>query len=70
MAVSTITYIYIANPKSFNTSSIFLSGGLVLIHGEVVHKSARNTSQRSRNIYTFHLFDSKDTVYSKENWSV
>ncbi|VDI05437.1 Hypothetical predicted protein [Mytilus galloprovincialis] len=43
-------------------------GGLVLIHGEVVHKSEKNTSDQSRNIYTFHVFDQKNTKYSEENW--
>lgn len=43
-------------------------GGAVVIHGEVVHKSECNTSSRSRNIYTFHMFDKNETVYSKENW--
>ena len=42
----------------------------MLIHGEVVHKSEKNTSQNSRHIYTFHCFDQKDTEYSRENWSV
>ncbi|CAG2234340.1 Phytanoyl-CoA dioxygenase 1,Phytanoyl-CoA dioxygenase 2,Phytanoyl-CoA dioxygenase domain-containing protein 1 homolog,Phytanoyl-CoA dioxygenase,Phytanoyl-CoA dioxygenase domain-containing protein 1 [Mytilus edulis] len=43
-------------------------GGLVLIHGEVVHKSEKNTSDQSRNIYTFHVYDQKNTKYSEENW--
>ena len=47
---------------------ILFSGDLVLIHGEIVHKSERNTSSKSRNIYTFHVFDQHNVVYSKENW--
>ena len=47
---------------------VFLTGDLVLIHGEIVHKSEKNTSSNSRNIYTFHLFDQQNVVYSKENW--
>lgn len=43
-------------------------GSLVLIHGEVVHKSGANTSDRSRNIYTFHLYDAGTSVWSEENW--
>lgn len=43
-------------------------GTLVLIHGEVVHKSERNLSENSRHIYTFHLFEQQGTEYSKENW--
>lgn len=43
-------------------------GSLVLIHGEVVHKSPPNLSNRSRNIYTFHLYDSGTSEWSKDNW--
>ncbi|XP_012495333.1 PREDICTED: phytanoyl-CoA dioxygenase domain-containing protein 1 [Propithecus coquereli] len=43
-------------------------GGLVLIHGEVVHKSEQNLSARSRQAYTFHLMDTSGTVWSPENW--
>ena len=43
-------------------------GDLVLIHGEVVHKSGTNSSDRSRNIYTFHLFDAGTSTWNKENW--
>ncbi|GFN82751.1 hypothetical protein PoB_000925700 [Plakobranchus ocellatus] len=44
------------------------AGSLALIHGEVVHKSAPNTSERSRHAYTFHLFESHGVEYSKGNW--
>lgn len=43
-------------------------GDLVLIHGEVVHKSGANSSERSRNIYTFHLYDADTSVWSADNW--
>ncbi|XP_043354816.1 phytanoyl-CoA dioxygenase domain-containing protein 1 isoform X2 [Dermochelys coriacea] len=43
-------------------------GGLILIHGEVVHKSEMNRSEWSRHAYTFHLMEAKDTTWSKENW--
>ncbi|XP_053138570.1 phytanoyl-CoA dioxygenase domain-containing protein 1 isoform X2 [Hemicordylus capensis] len=43
-------------------------GGLILIHGQVVHKSEPNRSERSRHVYTFHLMEAKETVWSKENW--
>ncbi len=43
-------------------------GGLVLIHGEVVHKSGANQSDRSRNIYTFHLYDAGTSTWNKSNW--
>lgn len=43
-------------------------GSLVLIHGEVVHKSGANLSDRSRNIYTFHLYDAATSTWSESNW--
>ncbi|KAL7980852.1 hypothetical protein Chor_002006 [Crotalus horridus] len=43
-------------------------GDLVLIHGEVVHKSEANYSEESREAYTFHLMEDKDAVWSAENW--
>lgn len=43
-------------------------GSLVLIHGTVVHKSEANTSNRSRHIFTFHLFDSGVSKWSDKNW--
>ncbi|XP_071322298.1 phytanoyl-CoA dioxygenase domain-containing protein 1 [Trachinotus anak] len=43
-------------------------GGVVLIHGEVVHRSAENKSEDSRNVYTFHIMESQDTRWSPDNW--
>lgn len=43
-------------------------GGAVLIHGEVVHRSAANTSDASRHVYTFHIMETQNTVWSPENW--
>lgn len=43
-------------------------GALVLIHGEVVHKSEQNLSGRSRQAYTFHVVESAGTIWSPENW--
>lgn len=43
-------------------------GGLVLIHGEVVHKSEQNLSDHSRQAYTFHLMEANGTIWSPENW--
>ncbi|XP_041098847.1 phytanoyl-CoA dioxygenase domain-containing protein 1 [Polyodon spathula] len=43
-------------------------GGLILIHGEVVHRSAMNSSSRSRQVYTFHIMESENTRWSAENW--
>ncbi|KAI4547483.1 hypothetical protein MG293_004038 [Ovis ammon polii] len=44
------------------------TGALILIHGEVVHKSERNFSDRSRHAYTFHLMEAAGTVWSPDNW--
>ncbi|KAM7093289.1 phytanoyl-CoA dioxygenase domain-containing protein 1 isoform 1-T1 [Molossus nigricans] len=43
-------------------------GALVLIHGQVVHKSEQNLSDRSRQAYTFHLMEASGTIWSPENW--
>ncbi|XP_021049477.1 phytanoyl-CoA dioxygenase domain-containing protein 1 isoform X2 [Mus pahari] len=43
-------------------------GGLVLIHGEVVHKSEQNLSGHSRQAYTVHLMEAAGTVWSPGNW--
>lgn len=44
------------------------AGGLVLIHGQVVHKSERNLSQKPRPAYTFHVIDTYMTNYASDNW--
>ena len=54
-------------PEEFIAAPV-RKGSLVLIHGEVVHMSKPNLSERSRNIYTFHLFDAGTSEWSKENW--
>lgn len=43
-------------------------GSLILIHGEVVHRSAMNSSNHSRHVYTFHIMESENTHWSAENW--
>lgn len=43
-------------------------GSMVLIHGNVLHKSSRNESDRSRVIYTFHAYDDAVSTYNKRNW--
>ena len=43
-------------------------GSLVLIHGNVLHKSEPNVSNRSRHVYTFHLYDAGTSKWSKDNW--
>ncbi|ODA83661.1 hypothetical protein RJ55_02176 [Drechmeria coniospora] len=44
------------------------AGDLVLIHGNLLHKSERNTSQRGRIIYTFHIIEWQGTEYDERNW--
>ncbi|XP_062816030.1 phytanoyl-CoA dioxygenase domain-containing protein 1 [Anolis carolinensis] len=55
------------DPSQFVPVSV-QKGGLVLIQGEVVHKSEANLSHRSRHVYTFHLMEAEGTTWSPENW--
>ena len=58
-----------ANPKHEEyIATPVKKGTLVVIHGEIVHKSRKNESKRSRNIYTFHLYDAGTSEWSKDNW--
>ncbi|KIK93049.1 hypothetical protein PAXRUDRAFT_12876 [Paxillus rubicundulus Ve08.2h10] len=44
-------------------------GDLVLIHGNVLHKSERNTSRKTRYAYTFHMIDTPPYAhYDEKNW--
>jgi ectoine hydroxylase-related dioxygenase (phytanoyl-CoA dioxygenase family) len=43
------------------------AGTLVLIHGNVLHKSEKNLSGKSRFIYTFHVIEG-DNEYDERNW--
>ncbi|KAK3308012.1 uncharacterized protein B0T15DRAFT_508530 [Chaetomium strumarium] len=46
------------------------AGSLVLIHGNLLHKSEKNTSQKGRIIYTFHIIegDEQTCKYDERNW--
>ncbi|XP_040575440.1 phytanoyl-CoA dioxygenase domain-containing protein 1 [Lepeophtheirus salmonis] len=44
------------------------SGSLVLIHGQVMHKSEHNHSSLPRHAYTFHVVESEGCTYSPLNW--
>ncbi|KHN94326.1 phytanoyl-CoA dioxygenase family protein [Metarhizium album ARSEF 1941] len=44
------------------------AGDLVLIHGNLLHKSERNTSLKGRIIYTFHIIEAEGTTYDERNW--
>lgn len=43
------------------------TGDLVVLHGQLPHRSAANRSARSRQAYTLHLIDGTAT-YSADNW--
>ena len=43
-------------------------GSLVLIHGQVLHKSEANHSSNPRHAYTFHMVETKGSEYSPLNW--
>ncbi|KZF18985.1 phytanoyl-CoA dioxygenase [Xylona heveae TC161] len=43
------------------------AGSLVLIHGNILHKSEKNTSPKSRFIYTFHVIEG-EYDYDAKNW--
>ncbi|KAI9736478.1 MAG: hypothetical protein M1818_005988 [Claussenomyces sp. TS43310] len=44
------------------------AGSLVLIHGNLLHKSEKNTSDKGRIIYTFHVIEGHGTTYDERNW--
>lgn len=43
-------------------------GSCILIHGQVVHFSYPNKSDKSRHAYTFHVIETENCTYSKDNW--
>lgn len=43
------------------------AGTLVLIHGNILHKSEKNTSKKGRMIYTFHCIEGA-AEYDERNW--
>lgn len=45
-----------------------IKGDAILIDGMVVHMSGPNPSPNSRNIYTFHVYESDNATFLKENW--
>ena len=49
-------------------NSKLISGSLVLIHGQVYHKSERNASSAPRHAYTFHMVETDGCEYSRKNW--
>lgn len=55
-------------PQSNFVSVPVKAGSLVLIHSQAVHRSDANRSDRSRHAYTFHVIETADCEYSKDNW--
>ncbi|KAI4171864.1 MAG: hypothetical protein LQ343_003941 [Gyalolechia ehrenbergii] len=49
------------------TLSEVKAGTLVLIHGNLLHKSEKNLSEKSRFIYTFHVIEGENK-YDERNW--
>lgn len=43
-------------------------GSLVILHGLVVHKSAPNTSDKSRQAYAFHAYDKANSEWQPDCW--
>ncbi|KAK4959047.1 hypothetical protein LTR10_003846 [Elasticomyces elasticus] len=43
------------------------AGTLVLIHGNLLHKSEKNTSMKGRMIYTFHMIEGEHE-FPEDNW--
>jgi phytanoyl-CoA hydroxylase len=55
-----------AGPEEYVVEEV-KAGTLVLIHGNVLHKSEANTSDKGRIIYTFHVIDGEEE-YDERNW--
>mmetsp|Transcript_10134 Transcript_10134/g.9998 ORF Transcript_10134/g.9998 Transcript_10134/m.9998 type:complete len:166 (+) Transcript_10134:579-1076(+) len=43
-------------------------GSIVLFDGSFVHYSDHNYSNKKRHAFTMHMVETKDTVWSKDNW--
>ncbi|KAI9887183.1 MAG: hypothetical protein M1823_001010 [Watsoniomyces obsoletus] len=43
------------------------AGSLVIIHGNVLHKSEKNKGNKSRFVYTFHIIEGENR-YDERNW--
>jgi len=44
------------------------AGDAIIFDGQAVHKSEQNTSPITRQIYAFHIIETHNSDYSKENW--
>jgi phytanoyl-CoA hydroxylase len=43
-------------------------GSIVVFHGDLVHFSHANCSSLQRHAYTFHIIESQDCIFEKDNW--
>ena len=44
------------------------AGSVILLHGDLVHWSDMNRSNKSRHAYTLHIVESESTKWSDNNW--
>ncbi|KAH1243272.1 Phytanoyl-CoA dioxygenase [Glycine max] len=44
------------------------AGSLVVIHGDLIHQSFENQSQKSRHAYSLHVVDTVGCKWAPENW--
>lgn len=44
------------------------SGSLVLLHGDVIHRSSENNSPTSRHAYSLHVVDTEGCKWVEDNW--
>jgi phytanoyl-CoA hydroxylase len=57
-----------ADPDAGYVPGEVKAGDLVLIHGNILHKSEPNRSLKSRLAYTFHIIESGGPKYDQRNW--
>lgn len=58
----------IAQKLRLRINMLLCAGDLVLIDGAVVHRSAKNLSDKPRHAFTFHLVETAGCTYRKTNW--
>lgn len=74
LTISIIRYVVVTNFGSLTFRiyvllyDIYFPGTCILLHGNVVHRSAHNKSDKSRHAYTFHVIEKQNNNYSPENW--
>ncbi|XP_051148999.1 phytanoyl-CoA dioxygenase [Andrographis paniculata] len=44
------------------------SGSLVILHGDVIHRSSENKSSVSRHAYSLHVVDTDGCKWAEDNW--